>query len=263
MDLNLAGKTVIVTGGSSNIGRGIVLAFAREGTNVVIADTDDAQGRGVVKEAGDLGGKAVVVRTDVTDIISVNAMVKQTLEEFSKLDILVNNAGWCMDRLFIEQPRTEWEKEVSINFWGVVNCTRAVLDHMIERKYGKIINIGSDAGRVGEYREVVYAGTKGGVIAMSKALAREVGRYGINVNVICPGVTIPKNPEHAGELSMWKGEMAQVFTPEVQERAAKAYPLRRLGTPEDVAYLTVFLASGLADFITGQTISVSGGYTMI
>ena len=263
MDLNLAGKTVIVTGGSSNIGRGIVLAFAREGTNVVIADTDDAQGRGVVKEAGDLGGKAVVVRTDVTDIISVNAMVKQTLEEFSKLDILVNNAGWCMDRLFIEQPRTEWEKEVSINFWGVINCTRAVLDHMIEQKYGKIISISSDAGRMGEYREAVYAGCKGGVIAMSKALARELGRYGINVNVVCPGMTLPENPEHAGELSMWKSPMAQFLTPEVQEKAAKAYPLRRLGKPEDIANVVVFLASDAASFITGQTISVSGGYTMM
>lgn len=264
MDLNLAGKTVIVTGGGSNIGRGIVLAFAEEGVNVVIADIDEVQGQAVAKEANALGGKAVVIKTDVTNVDSVAATVKKTLEQFGKIDTLVNNAGWGMDRLFIEKPRSEWEKEVNINFWGVINCTRAVLDHMIERKYGKIISISSDAGRMGEYREVVYAGCKGGVIAMSKSLARELGRYGINVNVVCPGLTIPAAKEHAGELSMWKGELAaQVFTPGVQEKAAKAYPLRRLGKPEDVANAVVFLASDAANFITGQTISISGGYTMM
>jgi 2-hydroxycyclohexanecarboxyl-CoA dehydrogenase len=134
---------------------------------------------------------------------------------------------------------------------------------MIDRKQGKIISISSDAGRMGEYREAVYAGCKGGIIAMSKTLARELGRYGINVNVVCPGMTLPESPEHMGELSMWKGGMAEFVTPEVREKAAKAYPLRRIGKPEDVADMVVFLASDRASFITGQTISVSGGYTMI
>lgn len=263
MDLNLAGKTVIVTGGGSNIGRAIVLAFASEKSRVVIADIDEAQGQKVVKEAVALGGKVIAIKTDVTSFDSVTAMVKRIIEEFGKLDILVNNVGWTLDRLFIEKPRSELEKEVNINFWGVLNCTRAVLEHMIERKYGKIISIGSDAGRMGEYREAVYAACKGGVIALSKSLARELGRYGINVNVVCPGVTVPENPEYAGELSMWKGPMAQVFTTEAQEKAAKAYPLRRLGKPEDIANVVVFLASDAASFITGQTISVSGGYTMM
>jgi 2-hydroxycyclohexanecarboxyl-CoA dehydrogenase len=263
MDLKLAGKTVIVTGGGSNIGRAIVLAFAKEKSNVVIADIDEAQGQKVAKEAVALGGKVIAIKTDVTSLDSVTATVKRTIEEFGKLDILVNNVGWTLDRLFIEKPRSELEKEVNINFWGVLNCTRAVLEHMIERKYGKIISIGSDAGRMGEYREAVYAACKGGVIAMSKALARELGRYGINVNVVCPGMTLPENPEHAGELSMWKSPMAQFLTPEVQEKAAKAYPLRRLGKPEDIANVVVFLASDAASFITGQTISVSGGYTMM
>jgi len=263
MDLNLAGKVLIVTGGGSNIGRGIVLAFARERSNVVIADIDETQGQKVAKEANALGGKTVAIKTDVTNVDSVAAMVKKTLEEFGQIDILVNNVGWGLDRLFVEKPRTEWEKEVNINFWGVINCTRAVLDHMIERKYGKVISIGSDAGRMGEYREAVYAGCKGGVIALSKALARELGRHGINVNVICPGATVPENPEDTGELSMWKGQMGQVFTPEVQEKAAKTYPLRRLGKPQDIANVAVFLASDAASFITGQTISVSGGYTMM
>ncbi len=264
MNLNLVGKTVIVTGGGSNIGRGIVLAFAREGSNVVIADIDEFQGQKVAKEADILGGKTIAIKSDVTNVDSVDAMVKEALAKFGNIDILVNNVGWGMDRLFIEKPRAEWEKEVKINFWGVINCTRAVLDHMVERKCGKIVSIASDAGRMGEYREAVYSGCKGGVIAMSKSLARELGRYSININVVCPGLTIPADPEHAGELSMWRGELAaQVFTPEIQEKAAKAYPLRRLGKPEDVANAVVFLASDAASFITGQTISVSGGYTMM
>jgi len=263
VDLNLAGKTVIVTGGGSNIGRAIALAFAKEKANIVIADIDQIQGEKVAALAGASLIKALAVKTDVTNYDSVTAMVKRTIDEFGKLDVLVNNVGWTNDRLFIEKPREEWEKEVNINFWGVLNCTRAVLDHMIERKYGKIISIGSDAGRMGEYREAVYAACKGGIIAMSKSLAREVGRYGINVNVVCPGVTVPENPEYAGEQSMWKGPMGQVFTPEAQEKAAKAYPLRRLGKPEDVAGVVVFLASDAASFITGQTVSVSGGYTMM
>ena len=263
MELNLANKTVIITGGGSNIGRGIVLAFAREKANVVIADIDETQGHKVAAEVRELGSKALVIKTDVTNVDSVVAMVGNTLEKLGTIDVLVNNVGWGMDRLFIEKPREEWEKEVNINFWGVINCNRAVLDHMIERKQGKIISISSDAGRMGEYKEAVYAGCKGGIIAMSKTLARELGRHGINVNVVCPGMTLPENPEHAGELSMWKGGMADVITPELREKAAKAYPLRRIGRPEDVADMVVFLASDRASFITGQTISVSGGYTMM
>ena len=263
MDLNLADKTVIVTGGGSNIGRAIVLAFASEKSNVVIADIDEKQGQKVAEEAASLVGKVMAIKTDVTSLDSVEAAVNRTLEQFGRLDILVNNVGWTSDRLFIEKPRSELEKEVNINLWGVINCTRAVLNHMIERKYGKIISIGSDAGRMGEYREAVYAACKGGVIVLSKSLARELGRYGININVVCPGVTVPESPEFAGEFSMWKGPMSQVFTPEAQEKAARAYPLRRLGKPEDIAHAVVFLASDAASFITGQTISVSGGYTMM
>jgi len=261
MDLNLAGKTVIVTGGASHIGRSITLAFAKEGSNVVIADIDEAQGQKVAEKANELGGKAMLVVTDVTDADSVTAMVKKTLEEFGKIDVLVNNAGWGKDRLFIEKPRDEWEREININFWGVINCTRAVLDHMIERRYGKVISIGSDAGRMGEYREAVYAGCKGAVIAMQKSLARELGRYNINFNVVCPGLTVPEDPESIGEKSAWRDDT--VFTPEVREKAIKAYPLRRLGKPEDIANAVIFLASDAASFITGQTLSVSGGYTMM
>lgn len=265
MDLGLAGKTVIVTGGGSNIGRGILLAFAKEGSNVVNAEIDERQGQKVANEANALGGggRTVLVRTDVTDNNSVVAMIKKTLDEFSRIDVLVNNVGWVYDRLFIEKPREEVAKEININLWGVINCTRAVIDHMIEQKYGKIINIASDAGRMGEYNESVYSGCKGGVIALSKALARELGRYGINVNVVCPGVCVPEKPEHAGEKSFWTEWGLKYLTPEAQQKAAQRYPLRRLAKPQDIAPVVLFLASDAASYMTGQTLSVSGGYSMM
>ena len=265
MDLGLAGKTVIVTGGGSNIGRAIFLTFAKEGVNLVNAELDEKQGQKVVDEANALGGggRAMLIKTDVTNWDSVQAMVKKTLEGFGKIDVLTNVVGWTFDRLFIEKPREEWEKEINLNFWSVINCCRAVVDHMIERKYGKIVSIGSDAGRMGEFREAVYGGCKGGVIAMSKSLARELGRYSINVNVVCPGATIPESAEHAGELSMLKGITQDMVPAEQKERMLRNYPLRRLCTAQEVANAVVFLASDAASFITGQTLSVSGGYTMM
>lgn len=267
MDLKLKGKTVIVTGGGSNIGRGISLGFAGEGVNLVIADIDEVQGKKVAEEAKSTGAAdAIVVKTDVTSWDSVQAMVAETLKKFGRVHVLVNNVGWAMDRLFIEKPREEWEKEIAINYWGVINCTRAVLDTMIENKYGRVVNIGSDAGRVGEFREAVYGGCKGGVIALTKALARENGRYGITFNTICPGATIPENPEEeAGDSSMWtkSGEIWNVFTPDVIQKVAAKYPLRRMGKPQDIANATLFFASDAAEYITGQTLSVSGGYSMM
>jgi len=172
MDLGYKGKTVIVTGGSSNINRANVLTFAREGANVVNADIDDKMGPKVVDEANAQGGggKAIFVKTDVTDWDSVQAMVKKTLDEFGQIDVLVNGVGWVVDKVFMEEDRDKWQKLINLNFWSVINCSRAVLDHMVERQSGTIINIGSDAGRMGEFREAVYGGCKGGVIAMTKAL---------------------------------------------------------------------------------------------
>ena len=263
--LGLNGKTAIVTGGGSNIGRGIVLAFAEQRTNVAIAELDEAQGAKVAREANALGkGKVENIRTDVTDWDSVRAMVEKTLDKFGQVDILVNVVGWVRDEFFVKKPREDWEKEIARNLWSDINCTRAVLDHMIERKYGKIISIGSDAARVGQVREAVYSGCKGALISMTKSLARELGRYGINVNVICPGVVVPANRDVTTSESMWTAEMMKIFgTPEALEKIAKGIPLGRLGTPGDIANAVLFLASDRANFITGQTISVDGGYTMV
>ena len=265
MELNLKGKSVIVTGGGSNIGRGIALAFAREGAHVTIAEIDPGQGGKVVEEARKAGAaSAAVVATDVTRWESVQAMVREVEGRTGSVDVLVNNVGWTLDRLFVEKERAEWEKEVQINLWGMINCTRAVLDGMIARKGGVIVSLGSDAGRMGEFREAVYGACKAGVIALTKSVAREVGRHGIRLNVVCPGMTMPASDEDFGSLSMWAAESNKAWgTADMQARIAKAYPLRRIGKPEDVAGAVVFLASDAASFITGQTLSVSGGYTMM
>ena len=264
MELNISGKTVIVTGAGSNIGRAIALAFARERANVVVAEIDEGQGARTAAEAGALGATAIALRTDVTRWESVQATVRAVEEKFGRVDVLVNNVGWTRDALFVEKTRDEWEREVQINLWGMINCTRAVLDGMIARKGGAIVSMGSDAGRMGEFREGVYGACKAGVIALSKSIAREVGKFGIRLNVVCPGMTMPKSDDDIGELSMWNAQENRAWrTPDMQARIAKAYPLRRVATPEDVTGAVVFLASDAASFITGQTVSVSGGYTMM
>jgi len=267
MDLELKDKTAIVTGGGSNIGRGIVLRLAKEGANVIIADIDEKQGQKTAGDAGKLGGggKTIAVKTDATSYDSVKAMVEQVIREFGRVDILVNNLGWDEYKLFIDTTPELWDKIIALNYRANLNMTKTVLPYMMDQKSGRIVNIGSDAGRAGEYREAVYAGTKGAVIAFSKSIAKEIGKYGITVNVVCPGVVVPQMTEVKGELSMWKeGEgMAAVFTPEIQQKAKASYPLRRLGTPEDIADVVAFLVSERAGYITGQTISASGGYTMM
>lgn len=260
MDLGLTDRGVVVTGGASNIGRAISLGFAAEGARVLIADIDEAQARAVAAE--DPAGRIAQRRTDVTDAADVTAAIDQAVETLGSVDVLVNCAGWTVDRLFVDKPRSEWEREIDIDMWGFINATRAVLDHMIERGSGSIVSIASDAGRIGEWREAVYSGTKAAVIAMSKAIAKEVGRYGITLNVVCPGFT-PGERETSGEHSIWRAEQGAQFDEETLRKVARSYPLRRLGTPEDVLGPVLLLASDRASYVTGQTLSVSGGYTMI
>ena len=263
MELGLKGKNVIVTGGGSNIGRAIVHAFALERSNIVIAEIAPSQGEIVAAEVAGMGtgSRVMVVPTDVTDPASVSAMVEQAVDGFGPVDVLVNNVGWTIDGLFLEKPREEWEKEVQVNLWGTINCIHAVVPGMVERQSGAIVCISSDAGRIGEYREAVYSACKAGIIALSKSIARETGRYGLRLNVVCPGVTVPPPEESVSDESMWL-QMRDIFTEDVRERVQRNYPLRRLGTAGEVANATVFLASDAASFITGQTLSVSGGYTM-
>lgn len=266
MDFGLAGKTAVVTGGSSNIGRAIAITLAKEGTNTIIADIDEKSGQKVADLIKSQGGKAKVIKCDVTDYDSVQALVKAVLDEFGAIDVWVNNVGWDDFKYFMDS-KVHWEKIIDLNYRHYLNCMHAVLPPMMERKSGRIINIGSDAGRVGEFREAVYSGCKAGVIGLSKSVAKEVGRYGITINVVCPTATFP-SPEEMGEESMFTGKdedhnVAAIFPPEALERLAKSHPLRRTGTAQDTANAVVFLASEQANFITGQTLSVNGGYSMM
>jgi len=268
MDLGLAGKTVIVTGGGSNIGRATTLTFAKEGSNVVIADLDVPQAEKVAGEANALkaGGRTIVVKTDVTKLDEAEALVKKTIEEFGKIDVMVNNVGWDNLMLFIDTTPEFWDKVIDINYKGVLNCTKAVLPHLIEQKGGAIVNLGSDAARMGDPREAVYAGTKAAVIAFTKSVARENGRFGIRLNVVCPGATFPTSVDEIGEQSMMGqakslGIDIMAMTAEMAEKRGKSYALRRVGKAQEVANAVVFLASDSASFITAQTLSASGGYS--
>ncbi len=199
------------------------------------------------------GAKGLALGTDITDRAQVQDMVKTALGTFGKLDILVNNAGWDIIEPFMQNNPELWDKVIAINLKGPIYCTRAVLDHFIERKCGKIVNISSDAGRVGSSGEAVYSACKGGIIAFTKTIAREMARYQINVNCVCPG---PTDTPLLAEMT--KGETGA----KIIDAMTKAVPFRRLAKPEDIAGAVAFLASDDAAFITGQTLSVSGGLTM-
>jgi NAD(P)-dependent dehydrogenase (short-subunit alcohol dehydrogenase family) len=263
MDLGLKGKSVVVTGGGSNIGRAIVLAFAGEGARITLGDIDEAQAAKVAALARDKGaGAAQVVRADVTDFAQAKALIRAACDGHGGLDVLVNNVGWDQLMLFTQTTPEFWQKVIQINYVGVLNCTHAALEAMIPKNSGAIVSLGSDASRQGEPREAVYGGVKAAVSSFMKTIAKENGRYGIRCNVVCPGITVPESAEEVGATSMWAKADA-MFTPEQFDKIAKSLPLRKLGRPRDVANAVVFLASPAAGYITGQVLSVSGGYTMI
>jgi NAD(P)-dependent dehydrogenase (short-subunit alcohol dehydrogenase family) len=250
MDLGLHGKVAVVTGAGSGIGRAIALSLAGEGVRLVATDLKGETAEATAAEATKRGIEAIGLPLDVSDYSQAQAMVQQVLQRFDRVDVLVNCAGAWRINLFVDSQPEDWAMEVNVCFMGVVNCTRAVLDPMIAQRSGKIVNISSDAGRVGEVRQAVYSGAKAAVIGFSKAVAKEVGRYNIHVNCVCPGFT--KTPATVDRLD-----------PELEARIVKFYPLRKLGVPEDVAKAVTFLVSEGASHITGQTLSVSGGYSMV
>lgn len=263
MDLELKDKSVIVTGGGSNIGRAIVLAFAAEGAHLTIGDIDIAQAEKTAEFALKLGAaSAQVVKTDVTQLDQVQAMFKAATDKHGRVDVLVNNVGWDNLMFFTQTTPEFWRKVIDINYVGVLNCTKTALDVMVKQNSGAIVSISSDASRQGEPREAVYGGVKAAVNSFMKTIAKENGRFGIRCNVVCPGVTIPSSADEVGGSSMWTNADS-MFSPEQIEKAAKAMPLRKVGRPQDVANAVVFLASGKAGHVTGQVLSVSGGYSMI
>jgi 2-hydroxycyclohexanecarboxyl-CoA dehydrogenase len=244
----LDAKVTIVTGAGRGIGRGIVEKLAAEGAKVVVSDVDEESAR---ETAGAIGGESVGLRADVTSKESVEALVGEIMDRFGRVDVLVNNAGWDKVEPFLKSNESDWERVIAINLYGTLHCCKAVLPVMVEQEYGKVVNIGSDAGRVGSSGEAVYSAAKGGIIAFTKTLAREMARYKINVNCICPG---PADTPLFAEI----GEE----NPKLKEALQKAIPFRRLALPQDLANAVTFLASDEAGYITGQTLSVSGGLTM-
>jgi 2-hydroxycyclohexanecarboxyl-CoA dehydrogenase len=262
MDLGLKGKTAIVTGAASNIGRVIALTLAQEGANVAIADIDEEGAQMVAKECEAKGVKALPIKTDVTSQDSVNAMVKQVADTFKTIDVLVNDAAIFITKPFMETEKAQWDKQINVNYYGTIYCCYAVLPYMKEQDGGRIISIGSDAGRIGENRQAVYSGTKGAIISFTKALALEVGRYGVSCNVVCPGATRPE--AGAGKRGAWIRMPDAPRDPEREKAMLKLYPMGkpgRLGQPEDVANAVTYLASDQAYFVTGQVLSASGGYS--
>lgn len=251
----LTDKIAIVTGGARGIGKGICEMLAKQGARVAIADLLIDEAVATAEDIENAGGKAIAVRTDITDLGSVQAMVEAVKDKFGPIDILVNNAGWDRMKPFIKTTPDFWSKVIDINFKGVLNTTYSVANEMMAQNSGKIINIASDAARVGSMGESVYAGTKGAVISFSKTMAREFARNKINVNVICPG------PTPTPLLDDMKAEDA--FADKVLSGMDKIIPLKRMGTADDIAAAVVFFASQESNFITGQILSVSGGLTMV
>ena len=249
--MKLQGMTAIVAGGGRGIGRALVLALAREGAQVAVADILGENAETVKREVEAGGGKALAFQVDLTNRAEVNRMVERVLAATGRLDILVNNAGWDKLEPFLDSAEETWEKVLAVNFKSVLYACKAALPAMVAQNKGKIISISSEAGRVGSSGEAVYAGAKAAIIAFSKSLAREVARYQINVNVVCPGLTEAPLLEKSREEA-----------PKVIEAITRSIPLRRTGTPEDIAEAVLFLASPASDYITGQTLSVSGGLTM-
>jgi 2-hydroxycyclohexanecarboxyl-CoA dehydrogenase len=238
-----------VTGGAGAIGGAIVRLLAADGHRAAVADINDD---GALRVASEAGG--VAVHLDITDRASVAAAVDRVEHELGPIHALVNAAGWDEFRPFVDTDEAFWDKVIELNFKGCLRVCQRIVPGMIERGGGRIVNIASDAARVGSSFEAVYAGAKGGVVAFSKTLAREVARHGVTVNVVCPGPT--DTPMLSRMLA------AEGVNPKLGEALRRAVPMGRIGQPQDLAGAVAFLASDRAAFITGQTVSVSGGLTM-
>jgi 2-hydroxycyclohexanecarboxyl-CoA dehydrogenase len=247
-------KTVIVTGGGGGIGGAACHRFASEGANVAVFDMNLASAEKVAASIAAAGGKAQAFACDITQRDQVDAAIAATQAAFGGIDVLVNNAGWDIFKPFTKTVPAEWDKLIAINLVGALHMLHAVLPIMATKGGGRVVNIASDAGRVGSSGEAVYAACKGGLISLSKTLAREHARHNITVNVICPGPT---------DTALLDGFKEGAANPEkLMEAFARAIPLGRIGQASDLAGSIAFMASDDAGFVTGQVLSVSGGLTM-
>jgi 2-hydroxycyclohexanecarboxyl-CoA dehydrogenase len=246
--MTLDGKTAVVTGAASGIGRATAEALAAAGAHVLLGDIAEASGAGVAAGIREKGQSATFIRLDVTDLASIDGFRQAAYACRAQVEIVANVAGWGITEPFINNTPEFWRKVIDLNLMGPIAMARAFMEPMMERKAGKIITVASDAGRVGSLGESVYSAAKGGAIAFTKALARELARYNINVNCVCPGPTDTPLLAAAGEKRI--------------DLFVRATPMRRLAKPSEIADAVLFFASDRSDFITGQVLSVSGGLTM-
>ncbi len=245
-------KVAIVTGGAQGMGEAVARGLAREGGKLALFDIQEEKGKKFAEELRSKGTQVVFFKVDVTRKSEIDSAVKAVEQQFGRVDILVNVAGGDKVEPFIKSTEDTWEFLIALNYKSVIYTTRAVLDGMIARNYGRIVNISSDAGRVGSKGEAVYSGAKAGVIAFGKTLARELARNNITVNAVSPG---PTESEGMKERSVGMERLVDALK--------KSIPLGRLGSPEDIAAAVLFFASDEAGYITGQVLSVSGGLNMV
>ena len=247
--MKLEGRTALVTGGSRGIGRAIATALAKEGADVAINyQSNDAAAAEVVEEIQQMGRQAVIAKADVSDPYDTFRMAEAVIEKFGHIDILVNNAGVTSDKSFINMDHATWRKVLAINLDGVFNCTKVFIDQMVEQNYGRVVNITSVIGQIGNFGQANYAASKAGVAAMTKSLAKELARKGITVNAVAPGFI--------------ETEMVLEIPESAQNKLLEQIPLRRFGKVDEVAQMVVFLCSSDGDYVTGAELEVNGGLFM-
>jgi len=246
--MNLKGKVAIVTGAAQGIGKAISLLLARNGADIVVCDIDENLAGNTAKEIAVSGTRAIGVKVDVSSPSSVEEMVKKILDNFNGIDILVNNAGITADGLIVRMKEEDWDRVLDINLKGVFNCIKAVSRVMMKQRNGRIVNIASIVGIIGNAGQANYSASKGGVIALTKTCAKELASRNINVNAVAPGFI--------------RTRMTEVLSEEAKEKLKSQIPLSRLGEPEDVARAVLFLVSEESSYITGHVVTVDGGMTM-
>jgi 2-hydroxycyclohexanecarboxyl-CoA dehydrogenase len=253
LQIDFKQRTAVVTGGASNIGRGIALKLADAGAQVIIVDKDEVQAHATAQLRP---GRIRALSCDLADLAQVQ-VIADRLARDEEVSVLVNNAGWVRSENFATKDLAEMEFEVRLNLMSPMLLVRLLLPGMIERKWGRIVSVASEAGRAGQRTQVAYSAAKGGILGMTRSLSHEVGRYGITVNAVSPAMTIPESAEDVGQGSM---QQQRNRPPEMMAKIIKAYPMGRVGHPRDLAAAVTFLASEEAEFITGQTLAVNGGF---